>query len=254
MGNPFATAAMAAGYATDRPPMHARVLTRVRDDLARSLPVRRALDVGCGAGLSTAPLARLAQQCLGVDPAEAMLASARSVAPGASFAVATAEHLPLRPDSVDLVTAAGSLNFTRVADALQEIRRVLTSQGVLVVYDWATGRELADGDELDEWFTAFDGRYPRPTSEAVPLDPDALERLAAGFRLDDAVTFAWPLPMKADAYARYMLTETRVAAAVRRGESLSEIAAWCHASLAEVFGGRTRDVLFRGYVAYLRPA
>ncbi len=252
--NPFATAEMAAGYAADRPPMHARVLARVRDDLPEAFPVRLAVDVGCGAGLSTAPLSALARRCVGVEPAVPMLAAARRVAPDAAFAAGAAERLPLPSQSADLVTAAGSLNFTRVTEALSDIRRVLAPHGVLVAYDWATAREFADAGPLDEWFAEFEARYPRPASEAVHLDPPTLAGLARDLRLDDATTFAWPLPMTADAYARYMLTETRVAAAVRRGEPLASIARWCHATLAEIFDGREREVLFRGYVAYLRPA
>src|SRR5690606_32313829 len=161
----FATEAMAAGYAADRPPMHARVLARVRDDLAGAWPRGLAVDVGCGAGLSTVPLVDLSRQCVGVEPAEAMLAAASALAPRASFVVGAAERLPLPSGSADLVTAAGSLNFARVPEALNEIRRVLTADGALVAYDWATAREFVDDGALDEWFTAFASRYPRPPSE-----------------------------------------------------------------------------------------
>ncbi|MBI4876759.1 MAG: SAM-dependent methyltransferase, partial [Acidobacteria bacterium] len=51
MLNPFATPAMAAGYA------------RSRLEIAR--PLDRALDVGCGAGLSTRPLLSIARHCIG---------------------------------------------------------------------------------------------------------------------------------------------------------------------------------------------
>lgn len=255
MINPFATAEMAAGYAADRPPLHARVLARVRADLAGALPTALAVDVGCGAGLSTVPLAGIAARCVGVEPAVPMLAGARRLAPGTTFLAGAAEHLPLPSRVAGLVTAAGSLNFTRVPEALAEIRRILAPDGVLVAYDWATAREFVDAPSLEAWFQQFDARCPRPPSEAVPLDPRTLERLADGqLRLTDELTFAWPLTLTADAYARYMLTETRVAAAVRRGEPLGSIADWCHATLAEVFDRRARDVVFRGYIAYLRPA
>lgn len=254
MSNPFATPAMAAGYAADRPPMHARVLARVRDDLAALLPCERALDVGCGAGLSTAPLVPLARQCFGLEPVVAMLGPAPTLAPGARFLAGAAERLPLAPASIDLVTAAGSLNFTRLDAALAEIRRVLAPGGVLVAYDWSAARTFADDDALEQWATTFEARYPRPPSEAIPLDPQILGARATGFRLTDAVEFAWPLSMTLDAFARYMLTETRVAAAIRGGTPRDAIAAWCTETLAGVFAGRPREVVFRGYIAYLSPA
>jgi hypothetical protein len=42
-----------------------------------------------------------------------------------------------------------------------------------------------------------------------------------------------------------------VAYAVTNGAPLEEIRAWCQDTLAPVFGGRNREVLFRGYIAYL---
>lgn len=245
---------MAAGYASDRPPMHARIMARVREDLAVRVPFHVALDIGCGAGLSTAPLRPLARQCVGVEPAEAMLAASRTLVPDASFVVGSAEHLPLPAASIDLIAAAGSLNFMPLDAALGDIHRVLTPDGVLVAYDWATAREIVDDTGLDAWFTRFRTRYPRPASEAIFLDPPALAGYASAFVMTGAVTFAWPLTMTAEAYERYMMTETNVAAAVRGGTPLEDIRAWCRETLVDVFGGRPREVLFRGYIAYLTQA
>ncbi len=252
MSNPFASPAMAAGYAADRPPMHARVLEHVRLELAARLPVERALDVGCGAGLSTRALQHLARCCVGLDPVPAMAAAGPLLAPAARFVVGAAEHLPCASASFDLVTAAGSLNFTDLDPALDELARVVRPGGMLVVYDWATAGECADDPALATWFATFTARHPRPPSEAVALDPQTLARRATAFTLATATTFAWPLAMSMEAYARYMLTETNVAAAVRGGAALDDIRAWCHATLADVFAGGPREVLFRGYLAYLR--
>jgi predicted TPR repeat methyltransferase len=46
---------LAAGYAFDRPPVHEQILRSARLDRQAD----QALDVGCGAGLSTAALAHL---------------------------------------------------------------------------------------------------------------------------------------------------------------------------------------------------
>ncbi|MGH3298748.1 MAG: class I SAM-dependent methyltransferase, partial [Trebonia sp.] len=97
---------LAVGYAFDRPPVHERIL-RSADLAARA---DRALDVGCGAGLSTAALAPLARQVVGLEPIPAMLAHRRTVAPQASFVIGQAERLPFTAGSFDLVSAAGSLN------------------------------------------------------------------------------------------------------------------------------------------------
>src|SRR5512138_2967890 len=112
MASVFGSERMAAGYAQARPAVHPRVVDRVVDRLGRC---RRALDVGCGTGLSAAPLSRLADEVIGIEPNEAMLRWSARVAPVAAFAAARAEALPVRSASVDVITAAGSLNYVDLA-------------------------------------------------------------------------------------------------------------------------------------------
>src|SRR4051794_19947961 len=109
--NPFGTDEMAAGYATSRPPVHARVLEQVRASLGLSSPVRRALDIGCGAGVSTRALEGVAAHAVGMEPAEAMLRWTTTVALNAEFLVGAAEAVPVADRSIDLITAAGALNY-----------------------------------------------------------------------------------------------------------------------------------------------
>jgi hypothetical protein len=59
--------------------------------------------------------------------------------------------------------------------------------------------------------------------------------------------FEIAIPMTCAFYVDYMLTETNVAAAVRRGTPLPEMREWCADRLAAVWNGAEREVLFRGY-------
>src|SRR6478752_3918231 len=133
---------MAAGYATSRPPVHPRVIERVYRELGRTTPFQRALDVGCGAGVSTRALTGFAQRCIGLEPAEAMLKWAAPLAPSAHFAVGTAEALPIGDRTVDLISAAGSLNYADLDLFFPEASRVLMPHGVLLVYDFTPGRSF----------------------------------------------------------------------------------------------------------------
>src|SRR5262245_32559103 len=135
MSDLFDTSAMAAGYATARPPVHQRILELARPYL-KGAGFRHGLDVGCGAGLSTKALADLVEHCVGLEPSAGMLRWAPSSAPEADFVVGGAETLPFASGSIDLITAAGSLNYVRLEPFFTEAARVLTSQGVLVVYDF----------------------------------------------------------------------------------------------------------------------
>ncbi|MEV4475920.1 class I SAM-dependent methyltransferase [Nonomuraea sp. NPDC049504] len=241
---------LAAGYAFDRPPVHRRILESARLES----PVGRALDIGCGAGVSTAALVPWARQVVGVEPVPAMLAHRRAVAPSARFVVGTAEALPFGAASFGLVTAAGSLNYTDLPPALAEVARVLTSDGVFLLYDFAKGRHSPTTDALAAWFAVFEQRFPG-SSGWRPLTVAELPLAGTGLRLLDCADVEVPVPMTFDGYLRYVLGEVGVANAIARGDDSAERAReWCRRTLAEVFSSGDVVVVFRGYLATLVPA
>jgi cyclopropane fatty-acyl-phospholipid synthase-like methyltransferase len=210
-----------------------------------------ALDVGCGAGLSTEALAGVADRRLGIEPSESMLRWAQSTAPGADFLVATAEEIPLAPESVDFISAAGSLNYVDLARFFPEADRILTADGVMVVYDFFAGRSFRDSPRLDEWYSDFIKQYPKPVSEARPLSPEILAAMDSGFTVRFSETVEIDIPISQGFFLEYMMTETNVAAALRAGAQEAAVRRWCDETLAEVFENRNREVLFRGYFACL---
>jgi len=252
--HPFGSGEMASGYATARPAVHPRVVEQVVAQLGRREPFSRALDVGCGAGLSTRALGPFARQCIGVDPAEAMVKWASATTLSAQFAVGAAEAIPLCGGSVDLVTAAGSLNYANLDLFFPEASRVLMPGGVLVIYDFSPGRHFRNATGLDEWFSNFIARYPPPRDEARTLDPAILADLHSGFRMNSHRYFEIGLTLTPDFYLDYMMTETNVAAAVNSGVPRPEIRSWCAETLAPIWRGVDREVLFHGYFACLTPA
>ena len=241
---------LAAAYARDRPPIHERILGSAR--LARQ--AERALDVGCGAGLSTAALTPLARQVVGLEPVSNMLTHRRTVAPQARFVIGQAERLPFESGSFDLVSAAGSLNYADLASALPEIARVLTPDGTFLLYDFSTGRRSVSGDELAGWFDSFEQRFPWPPGWE-PLDVRELPLARYGLRLLDYTDIEVELPMAFDAYLRYMLSEVNVDDAITRGDHSGEEArAWCRETLQPVFADGEVTVVIPGYVASLARA
>jgi SAM-dependent methyltransferase len=248
----FGSSSMGAGYANSRPPVHPRVIERVLAQLGSAQKFPCVLDVGCGAGLSTRPLIQAADLCIAFDPAEAMAQWGATVAPGAIFLVARAEAMPFRSGSVDLMTAAGSLNYTDLDLFFPEALRVLKTTGTLVVYDFSQGRSLRDCDDLDMWFDQFLVRYPAPPDPINHLDPERLGRIAGGMHLSAHEHFEIGLPVSPQFYVDYIMTETNISHAVARGAKEADIRAWCETSLVSVFAGQEREVLFRGYIAYLQ--
>ncbi len=118
----------------------------------------RAMDLGCGEGTLTL---RLASFCApgdvyGLDSSERCLRLAREKAasleyPNLSFLHGSAEAIPLPDASVDFVHARLVFqHLSRPANALSEIRRVLSPGGVLVVEDIDHGMALLV-PEREDW-------------------------------------------------------------------------------------------------------
>lgn len=253
--NPFDTSSMGAGYARSRPPVHPHIVAEACQALGRGEPWRRALDVGCGAGLSTKALEGFAKQRIGLEPAESMLRWTTEVAPRGEFVVGAAEAIPIDRGAIDVITAAGSLNYVARLDRFfPEAARVLAADGIVLVYDFSPGSRFRHSPALETWTSAFTTRYPKPESEARPLNPAILAGLDTGFRLIAARELTVGLTLTPAFYADYMMTETNVAAAVRRGETEASIRAWCESTLAPVWQGEPREVLFNGYFACLARA
>ena len=108
---------------------------------------------------------------------------------------------------------------------------------------------FGDGRGLEDWFASFSQRYPWPTFEGSTLSPETLARIDSGFRVKAHEHFEISFRLVPDFYLGYRMTETNVAAAVRRGKAYADIKAWCAESLSPVWKGVSREILFRGYFA-----
>lgn len=238
---------LAAAYAFDRPSVHAEFVRSA----GLSQQADRALDVGCGAGLSTAALVPLARQVVGLEPVAAMLAHRRTVAPRARFVIAEAERLPFADASFDLVAAAGSLNYADLPSAFAEVARVLTRDGTFLLYDFSPPRRSVSDGDLERWFASFERRFPWPPGWE-PVDVRELPLGGYGLRLLRYADVEARLTMTFDAYLRYMLSETNVEYAIARGAgSAEQVRDWCRETLKAVFSGDEVTAVIPGYVATL---
>jgi SAM-dependent methyltransferase len=200
---------VAARYADARPSLHGHAVRLLAE---RIPPPHRAIDVGCGTGLSTEPLTSLADIVVGVDVSKDMLSKARRVG-GAKYVCARAERLPFTDSPFDLATIASAIHWFE-REAIIELGRVLGATAVLAVYDVWFRAEMRDVEAFAEWMkTECAKRYP----------PVAKNRFTEASLAEVGFTPAWQEdlrvehPVTLESLVAYLMTHSERLAAVRDG-------------------------------------
>jgi len=182
-------------------------------DYVRARPGMWILDLCCGPGTLTIPLARElngAGEVIGVDLADGMLEIARKAAGGRSLPVRfqhmDAEQLQFPTASFDAAACGHGLHFLpNLGRGLREVRRVLKPKGRFAAS--VPGAEASPNPADATFRAAFDKRLgpPKPQPELAPtratlddLDRFTAAALAAGFRFAEAelveVETSWESP------------------------------------------------------------
>ncbi len=125
------------------------------------IPARRqvACDCATGNGQAAHGLARHFGQVAAIDASRSQLAHATQH-PVINYAVAAVEMIPLRSQSVDLVTVAQALHWFDLACFYDEARRILAPGGAIAV--WGYGDPILDDPRLND----IVHRYNRETIES----------------------------------------------------------------------------------------
>jgi len=242
---------VAKGYASARPYLHPEVFAVVRDVVRPAAPFRRALDVGCGTGLSSLALLDLAEEVVGIDAALEMLRHARR-ADGIRYVASGAEALPFREGCLDLVVACGSMDWVDRPRFIPRAARLLVRGGWLVSLDFGDTGRSPEVPGLERWYDeVFLGAYPRPPAGDPMIAANEAER--HGFAAPRHRDFASACSFTARQYAAFLMTESNVIAAVEYGRQTdAEVRAWLESGLRPLFGDESRPVAFGGYIQALR--
>jgi ubiquinone/menaquinone biosynthesis C-methylase UbiE len=109
-------------------------------EVVADLEAEQVLDVACGTGRLLEILAERSDQVklAGIDRVPAMLdAASRRIGQRATLLEGAAEKLPFSDAAFQLVISTNAMHyFSDVDAALQEIRRVISPSGNLVITDW----------------------------------------------------------------------------------------------------------------------
>jgi SAM-dependent methyltransferase len=207
--NPFVDQVVAERYAEARPRLHDHVVAL----LAERIPAPdRALDMGCGTGLSTKPLTSFARVVVGVDVSEEML-TARAGDGGALFVRARAERLPFRDDAFDLATAASAIRWFG-SETIGEIGRVLKPRAWLVVYDVRFRSDMVGEEGFAQWMKEECAPRYRP----VPKNEfRSASVVSIGFVPTWEADLRFDVPMKQHSLVAYLMTHSERIAAIREG-------------------------------------
>lgn len=136
----------------------APILARLARPLLDRVPLdsaMRRLEIGCGAGLLLAELARRAPTgalTVGADILTEMLAEARVVVPGAPLVRLDAARLPMADTSFDLVLSTFTWHHVREQHrAMAEVMRILRPGGYFGLLTWARDDDQPTCPALELW-------------------------------------------------------------------------------------------------------
>ncbi|CAG5124463.1 unnamed protein product [Candidula unifasciata] len=134
----FTDSQQADCYAKFRPQYTDQVFQRIIDFCKTGCSdFDLAVDVGCGSGQSTVPLARYFRKVIGVDVSEQQILNAPTNIPNVTFKVSSAEDLGfVKAASTDLVTIAQAFHWVNEDKFFADVSRILKPGGSLVVYGY----------------------------------------------------------------------------------------------------------------------
>ncbi|HSV74049.1 MAG TPA: class I SAM-dependent methyltransferase [Chthonomonadales bacterium] len=189
-----------AGYATGRPGYPSGVFDAVAE-YAGLRPGHRALEIGCGPGHATVPIARRGVRIDAIELGERMAAEARRRTQGLPVTVRTGafEETPIEEGVYDLALAASSFHWLEPSVRMWKIAAALRPGGALALIWTKHVRARADSGFFDEAQAVYAREAPGirrdfaalPEAEGVP-EPFREEIEATGLFADVAVRrFRW---------------------------------------------------------------
>ncbi|XP_022100576.1 putative methyltransferase DDB_G0268948 [Acanthaster planci] len=149
----FEGATHASVYLKYRPSLPQKIFESIVEYLQEkhSKPFKLAVDVGCGSGQGTQPLAPHFERVIGIDVSEAQIAAALKrddKPPNVEYRTGQGEKIPVPDNSVCLVTCFQAAHWLDYTAFCKEVDRVLQPSGCMAIS--SHGSLLPEGCDGDE--------------------------------------------------------------------------------------------------------
>ncbi|WP_109314251.1 class I SAM-dependent methyltransferase [Pseudovibrio ascidiaceicola] len=205
-------------YDQARPRYPLDALNHIVDRLAASRGVEQGclLDVGCGTGILTRQLLELSlgSKFTGCDVNEDMLSQAKAIdkAGEISWHQSAAEELPFKDNAFHLITVAQAAQWFDRPKFYKEARRVLTSQGCLVIIE--NNRQLEGSAFMHAYETLIETHNSGYSRDYRRFDY-AQEMQTAGFANANVRLFPWSRSMSHQDFVEMAKSSSKVQAAIK---------------------------------------
>ena len=244
---------IAQGY-KNRPFLHKKVIEQFQKDVTDQ-DFTYGLDIGCGAGLSTKALKMICKQVIGTDISPEMIAVAKEVCPqnnGISFLVSKAEEIPATMPKIDLVTAAGAIQWIDTASFLQAMRKVMVENGYMLIYDFSISDQMLQNEAYTHWWhEEYLKEFPKPFRNESVWNPDDVSYY--GFSIIDQISYDMEYEFDIESFIEFMMIQSNVNARIEgEGKHIKDVSKWFHETLKHVFVKPKETVIFKGYSWYLK--
>lgn len=246
----FGQKTAAERYAKGRPRFHLFVIEKIGKFLALEKPLKMALDVGCGTGLSSVALKEISESVVGIDVSIEMLNQAKKTE-GIEYFLASAENLPFDGAKFDLLTISQAIHWVDKEKFFAEADRVLKKDALIAAYDNYFQGQMIDNGAFNDWYkNEFLAHYPVPprgkrefeksgeNSESFVLKHEEFNENALEFSLEELVD--------------YLLTISNVIAKIENGaESVETVSEWLTKSMKPFFDEPRKKFAFINPIWYL---
>jgi ubiquinone/menaquinone biosynthesis C-methylase UbiE len=245
--NHFSHQSAAERYVASRPYFHPKAIDLLLEKTGKKR-FNHALDVATGTGMGAKALLEVSEQVSACDLSAEMLHHAKVQLPKIEFLESSAEKMPFANDQFDLVTVFLAFHWFDQERFLEEVRRVLKPDGMLMICNQYFLAQLEGQPQFRTWADDFFAKYTQPPRAASGYAGQKTQLEFLG-QIDFADTFA----LNATELALYISTFSNIIAKVEQGsERLEDVLNTIETAARSMLGEARGNFLFGGTIWLLR--